>query len=552
MTLALVALVDHVARSPHPRPLRRRPAPALLAAAALALTAGCMTGPHNGTALSGSVIGKSITFSGYYNEPNYQIKVQVLSDPGQNPGVNANWITLATTSTGAVPALYADTSDPLYAWSVNATPVPNAGAAARWPQGGLVRIRALHPDPAGDTVLKTFDNVTFNDCALQQTGWAGIGTACVGLGATSSAVVSTSNTPVLPGGPGAFSAGGFLARKGSISAAETEQYYAQIGAQATLAQFKTAYGFPGTEVTATYYNHGDLGLGREMHCKTFITPAAQVGVACYVSNYSGASNGAGVGIAAFNVAENTVLADAVARQHAFATVAMVYEPTFAPNQVKFMVYDAAGNRASTAQLDSTGNNLSIPNNCLSCHGISSSYNPGTNSVSTEARFLPFDPDAFHYSAAPGFTYAAQADAFRRLNQLVKLTNTNAAINEFIDGLYAPKLVSDPTAVANPDFVPADWTNATDDLDDTALYKGVVKPACRTCHMSSSNANLDFADYSDFIGQAAVIRADVCSSAHIMPHAERVMKNFWQSGARAYLITGLPPAAYPDPLGACKP
>lgn len=534
-----------------PHLLRRRTTPFLLAAA-LALTGACMTGPHNGTAVSGAVLGKSLTFSGYYNEPNYQIRVQVLNDPGLNPSVNGNWTTIATTFTGASPALYGDTNDPLYAWSVTATPVPNAGAAARWPQGGLVRLRAVHPDPGGDKLLTTFDSVTFNDCALQQTGWAGIGTACVGLGATNSAVVSTTNTPVLPGGPGAFNVNGFLGRKNTISVTETLEYYDEIDAPLTLNAFKTAYGFPGNEVTATYYNHGDLGLGREMHCKTFVTPAAQVGVACYVSNYSGATNGAGVGIPAFNVSQATVLADAVARQHAFATVAMVYEPTFAPNQVKFMVYDAAGNRANTAQLDSTANNVSIPNNCLSCHGTSATYNAGTDSVSTDARFLPFDPDAFRYSAAPGFTYADQADAFRRLNQLVKLTNTNAAINEFIDGLYAPKLVSDPTAVANPDFVPADWTNATDNLNDTALYLGVVKPACRTCHMSSSNPTLDFADYQDFVTFAAAIRNDVCGTSHVMPHAERVMKNFWQSGARAYLITGLPAAAYPDPLAACKP
>jgi hypothetical protein len=187
---------------------------------------------------------------------------------------------------------------------------------------------------------------------------------------------------------------------------------------------------------------------------------------------------------------------------------------------------------------------------MACHGINSIYN--ANNTVTGARFLPFDPFSFRFSDAPGFTFDDQADAIRRLNQLVKITNTTSATLEYIDGLYAPKLVSDPTAVANPDFVPADWTNATTDLDDTALYSGVVRPACRTCHMSASNANLDFADYTDFTGAAAQIRADVCGPAHAMPHAERVMKNFWNSGARAYLITGLPAGPYPDALAACKP
>ncbi len=525
--------------------------PGLLAAGALLGAAGCMTGPHNGAAVSGAVVGKALTFQGYYNQPNYQIRVQVLKDPSFNPATASNWVTIATTSTGATPALYGDTSDPLYAWSVSATPVPSVAEAARWPQGGLVRIRALHPDANGDKVLTTFDAVTFTDCALQQSGWAGVGTACEGLGATSSMIASTTNTPVLPGGPGAFNAGGFLGRKLSIPPDETDRYYLETQAPGTLADFKTRYGFPGNEVTATYYNHGDLGLGREMHCKTFVNQANKVGVACYVSNYSGAADGNGVGIAAFNVNQDTVLADAVARQHAFATVAMVYEPDRPTDRTRFVVYGANGVRANRAQLDSTANNTAIPNNCLSCHGIEASYDADGHTVEGEARFLPFDPAAFRYSTAPGFSYADQADAFRRLNQLVKLTNTSPAINEFIDGLYAPKLVSDPTAVANLDFVPADWQNATADLDDTALYLGVVKPTCRTCHISANAGDLDFADYADFQAKATQIRGLTCGS-HNMPHAERVMKNFWQSGARAYLVTGLPPAGYPDALSACKP
>lgn len=515
---------------------------------ALTLT-GCMTGPHNGTSTSGPVVGKSLTFTGYSNEPNYAVRIQVLADPTFNPGTNANWITIANTSTDATPDLYVDTPDPLYAWSVSAVPVPNAGVAARWPQGGLVRLRAIHPDAGGapERILTTFDQINFTECALAQPSWGAVGTVCQGLGVNNSVVVSTTNTPVLPGSPVAFNANGFLGRTGFVSPAETDQYYATIDAPETLSEFRTRYGFPGNEITATYYNDGDLGFGREMHCKTIPVPPAQVGLACYVVNYSGVD-----GAVAFDVNPTTVLADAVARQHEFATVAMTYEPTFAPNAVKFMVYDANGDLTNRAQLDSTGNNNSIPNNCLSCHGINAEYNSVTNSVSTDARFLPFDPFSFKFSTAAGFTFAAQADAIRRLNQLVKITNTNAAINEFIDGMYAPEGVANPAATAKNTFVPADWADATDDLDGTTLYRGVVKPACRTCHMSASVASLDFADYADFTGLSAAIRAVTCGNSHVMPHAERVMKHFWQSGARAYLVTGLPPAAYPDPLNACKP
>ena len=75
---------------------------------------------------------------------------------------------------------------------------------------------------------------------------------------------------------------------------------------------------------------------------------------------------------------------------------------------------------------------------------------------------------------------------------------------------------------------------------------------RACHASSTNPGLDFNSPDDFSPLINTIRNDVCGSAHIMPHAEHVMKRFWQSGARAYLVTGYGPASYPDALQACKP
>jgi hypothetical protein len=65
----------------------------------------------------------------------------------------------------------------------------------------------------------------------------------------------------------AASFGGFLGKKGAITPADTVAYYNAIGAPSTLASFKSSFGFPTGEVTATYYNDGDLGLVREMHCR---------------------------------------------------------------------------------------------------------------------------------------------------------------------------------------------------------------------------------------------------------------------------------------------
>lgn len=137
--------------------------------------------------------------------------------------------------------------------------------------------------------------------------------------------------------------------------------------------------------------------------------------------------------------------------------------------------------------------------------------------------------------------------------MIKITAPALPIRELIDGMYAPKSVNDATAVANNTFVPADWANATGGtLDGTALYNGVVKVACRTCHMSSTDPLLDFADHSDFVTYGGAIMADACGTSHIMPHAERVMKNFWQSGARAYLVAAFPGNVFPNGLAACAP
>jgi hypothetical protein len=65
---------------------------------------------------------------------------------------------------------------------------------------------------------------------------------------------------------------------------------------------------------------------------------------------------------------------------------MVYDPPTAPNAVKFMVFNAAGALLTPAQLDTRGDNTSIPNNRINCHG-SDGYDAATHSV-IGARFPP--------------------------------------------------------------------------------------------------------------------------------------------------------------------
>jgi hypothetical protein len=507
--------------------------------------AACQTAPTNGTTAGGSVIGKTFTFSGFFNQPNVAIVLDVMKDPTQDPANNANWTPFTFTATSTTETIV-NRPDPLFAWTVTAAPVPSTTVAARWPQGGLVRVRARHPDATnGDTVLVSFDDVTFSTCLGQQLNagadWVTIGSVCQGLGRNNGALVSTTNVPVAAGT--AATNGGFLGRKGTIKGGDTALYYTAIGAPTTLASFKTTFGFQTGDVRATFFNDTDLGLGRDAHCRLL----GGGGMACFATMFSGVA-----GRAAFNQDPNVVLADAVANRNSFVTLAMVSDGTSGDNAVKFMAYDVAGNLTTTVQLDSTANNVSVPTNCIACHGINATFNNTTHVVSGNAKFLPFDVFNFTYSTTAGFTFNDQADRLRQLNALVKATNPSLGIAQLIDGMYAPNGAGDPTSVANNTFIPAAWQAFNSNLDGTSLYNGLIKVGCRTCHVSDVNTLFDFNEPNDFTTLAPFIRAEVCGATHIMPHSERAMRKFWESGGRAYLVTGLPPASFPDALNACKP
>jgi hypothetical protein len=102
---------------------------------------------------------------------------------------------------------------------------------------------------------------------------------------------------------------------GPGSPEEAGKYYDVIGATAnfgTFAKWRAAHGFSARDqVSAVYFNDGDLALGRDMHCRE-----AQGQLACYVSNY-----GPEPGTPGFPNPEQA-LAAATARGAPLATVAM--------------------------------------------------------------------------------------------------------------------------------------------------------------------------------------------------------------------------------------
>src|SRR5690606_29820171 len=256
-----------------------------------------------------------------------------------------------------------------------------------------------------------------------------------------------------------------LDRKGAITPEETLEYYAEIDAPATVDDFKERYGFGGPgAVSATYFNRGDLGIGREMHCTRFAAEGG-AGLACLVANYGELG-----GSEALAIEETVDGAESGAHLGSFATVAMVYTPPIsAPNAVQFLVYGPDGGAlVSEAPLDTREDNVSIPNNCLNCHGSNSSYDAASNRV-IGARFLPFDTAAFSYADLPGFRLAEQQEAFRRLNQMVAEAGASAGVRELVDGMYGGSVVT----VGVPQdaaFVPPAWSASA---EQSATYRHAV-------------------------------------------------------------------------------
>jgi len=106
----------------------------------------------------------------------------------------------------------------------------------------------------------------------------------------------------------------WLSRRGVGSSGEAGEYYSAISAPATFDAWKAAYGFTGSnDVKAIYYNAGDLGFGREMHCRKNGSGSAYT-VACYVVNH---------GLGAATPVELALNA-AIANQDNLPTVAMAY------------------------------------------------------------------------------------------------------------------------------------------------------------------------------------------------------------------------------------
>ncbi len=296
-----------------------------------------------------------------------------------------------------------------------------------------------------------------------------------------------------PGSPSDALPGGdrFLTYKGRDTALSACMYYRSIGAVAscgadgqpagaiTFDDWKRArklapYTGANVEVRATYINRVDLNLVRRM----VATRVDANDISFYVCNHPGPLTD--------NQAEVDQVVDTALRDQAqVACVAM--ENTVSPgangNQpfTKFLTFAPDGRLLASINLDGRGEKY-MPGACVACHG-GGQYaghfgERGEPSPMLGASFLPFDLGNYRFSGNPQLTEAAQGDALRALNLLVRDTFGGAAsaTTRLIDGWY-------PTASSamRKDYVPPLWNTAV--ADDRAFYLGVIARSCRTCHVA---------------------------------------------------------------------
>ena len=543
---------------------------------------GCQEAQQNGTVHRGTAATKTLQFSGRSDEPNASITIQMLRSPDRVPdNTAANWTAVRNLRGTTAPLTWND-SLPYYDWSASGGVTIAHGAA--WPLGGVLRLRTLINSPSSSFQLNAFDE-DYSACsqANASSSWLAIGQTCESDYPRPKVthVVSTANNPAL-----AEYVQQYLTRKRSLFDLNNigYGYYSRLKVDVfnrtepteipDLNAFKARYlfGSPGNgEITAYYYNRGDLGLGREMHCRRWSGSAGD-GAACYVTNYKGAA-GRSDDWGAFNPnLEQQAISDAVAHTRSFATVAMVYNSNTdslpAADKVTFLVFNGSGElRANleepnlklqyTAQLENhTAFGLGgeqIPSNCITCHGGSASVGLDGKGVITNAYFLPFDVQAMRFSNSDSrYNRANQEEAFRKLNALVAKTNVRYRVERMIDGWYG----GDVDHVGNKfdnDYVPDGWRNSGQVPAAEKLYKYVFEPYCQGCHVSQ-NGPFAFASAVDFVNAKAAIIQAVCGNPqalnadaddHVMPHAEMTMYNFWNSGARGHLLAAL------DARGACN-
>ncbi len=351
-----------------------------------------------------------------------------------------------------------------------------------------------------------------------------------------------------------------------------QAYYAAIdptNAKDTVAKWKAANGFDtstGIQVTAVFGDKRDLGYGRRMIARRNTDGT----MAFLVENYQADPGG--------TYGYSPVSLEAAVRQDTrwrilINAIEVSPGPAGGVSFAKFFNFDSAsGQRALRVDLDGRGDKA-MPGPCITCHGgRGDALTPDATSKlvfalvqgsasnargDVQAHLAPFEVASFDFSTIPGFTRSEQEAALKTMNSFVLCSYPMPAsapkgfaedacrrdatgsewqgtaadlIKQSYGGDGLPRVsFSDPP-------VPADWQN------NTELYRSVVAPSCRACHVlrgTNSQSDIDLTTFAKFQGfakfapeqdpQFAVI--DDRIKVHVidrgdMPLAKIVYDTFW--------------------------
>jgi hypothetical protein len=222
----------------------------------------------------------------------------------------------------------------------------------------------------------------------------------------------------------------------------------------------------------------------------------------------------------------------------------------------------------------------MPGLCLICHGgkpvaLSGGVYPNNGKING-FRFLPIDTRNMLFGDPP-LDLASQETQIKRYNQDVLLTVSQAVesdgkvrrpphVAQLIHGWYSGGgNYSDDQGMSgtsqNSDWIPPGWREApfgTAPGGSENLYKEVVGPTCRSCHLNRE-LSIDFGTSEDFhresdLAQLALLPQ--CNANHpkagakFMPLAHLTYQRYWETQAVSKtLADGFVLAFQPDTLAA---
>lgn len=411
-------------------------------------------------------------------------------------------------------------SNPLsFTWSVNAgTIISSSGSEAQWqlPISGGLHFAYVF-------VTNSNNEKVEGGVTISTDGSAIFGSQSVATPATSDKIPQTDH---------------FLNYLGANVKEESCNYYLAIDTggdcidgnlinpEIDFTKWKNKWGLndSSTGVRAIYANKTDLNLQRNMHG---ISNAD--GTAYYVCNYPRVDD----------LDEGANLDNAIHNLNLAACVAMENSSDGNGGErfTKFYAFGPSGDLLQSVNLDGRGEKY-IPGSCVVCHG-GSSYPKNKNDytdVNLGSSFLPFDLDNFVFSNHPGLSKLEQQSSLRQLNEWIRdNTNPRTAISELITGWYSKADIA-----FDSDFAPKNWEFDDSDVplstDSKQLYRDVVKPYCRTCHVALSPS---LSSFSSFAAYAYNLVALVCgnteadsinlqSKMYQMPNARVTFDRFWNS------------------------